>query len=291
MRLLRRSWFLAPAACLLAFAGFVFSGQPAGPDDFHFVILGDRTGETQGDIFQRVWRESGAGNPAFVVTVGDTIQGFDESRADSEWREVEQIFGPYRRDRLFLTPGNHDIWSPASEKLFVKYAGHPPHYSFDYGTAHFTILDNSRSDELSDEEIRFLETDLKAHASQPVKFIVSHRPSWLFNAVAGHTDFTLHRLARQYGVQYVIAGHLHEMLHFRLEGIDYISMPSAGGHLRGNQKYEDGWFFGYLGVDVRQNKANFRIQVRVHEVPLSGQERRVTELSDWGPVGLGTPKG
>ena len=62
----------------------------------------------------------------------------------------------------------------------------------------------------------------------------------------------------QYGVQYVIAGHLHEMLHFRLEGIDYVSMPSAGGHLRGYQKYEDGWFFGYVGVDVKQNKANFR---------------------------------
>jgi 3',5'-cyclic-AMP phosphodiesterase len=282
----RRSWLLAPVACLLAFAGFVFSGQSAGPDDFHFVILGDRTGETQGDTFQRVWRDAGAGNPAFVVTVGDTIQGFEDATAESQWREVERVFGSYRRDRLFLTPGNHDIWSPASEKLFVRYAGHPAHYSFDYGPAHFTILDNSRSDELSPEEIRFLETDLKAHASQPLKFIVSHRPSWLFNAVAGHPDFPLHRLARQYGVQSVIAGHLHEMLHFRLEGVDYISVPSAGGHLRGAQKYEDGWFFGYIGVDIRKNEANFQFHFRINEVPLSGQPRRVTQLSDWGPAGL-----
>ena len=281
-----RTWLLATAACLLASAGFVFSAQPAGPGDFHFVILGDRTGETQGDAFQRVWSDVSAGNPAFVVTVGDTIQGFHDATADSEWREVERIFGPYRPGRLFLTPGNHDIWSPASEKLFARYAGHPPHYSFDYGPAHFTILDNSRSDELSQEEIGFLEADLKAHASQPLKFIVSHRPSWLFNAVAGHTDFPLHRLARHYGVQYVIAGHLHEMLHFRMDGIDYISVPSSGGHLRGNQKYEDGWFFGYIGVDVRKNKANSQVHFQINEVPLSGQPRRVTDLSEWGSAGL-----
>jgi hypothetical protein len=271
---------------LLALAGFVFPAPLAGPEDFHFVILGDRTGETQGETFQQVWRDAGAGRPAFVVTVGDTIQGFHDATADSEWLEVERIFGPYPSDRLFLTPGNHDIWSPASEQLFARYAGHPPHYSFDYGPAHFTILDNSRSDELSQDEIRFLEADLKAHAAQPLKFIVSHRPSWLFNAVAGHTDFPLHRLARQYGVRYVIAGHLHEMLHFRMDGIDYISVPSAGGHLRGNQKYEDGWFFGYIGVDVRKNKANFQINFQIRNVVLPGQPKLVTDLSDWGPAGL-----
>ena len=61
----------------------------------------------------------------------------------------------------------------------------------------------------------------------------------------GDTTFPLHRLAKKYGVQYVIAGHVHEMLHFTLEGIEYVSMVSSGGHLRASGKYEDGWFFGY----------------------------------------------
>ncbi len=229
-----------------------------------------------------MWKEAAAGHPDFVVTTGDTIQGGSDATAESEWREVEQLLAPYRRYRLYLAPGNHDIWSAASEKLFSRYAGHPPHYSFDYGPAHFTILDNSRSDELPADEISFLETDLKAHASQPLKIVVSHRPSWIFSVLSGNTDFPLHRLAKKYGVRYVIAGHLHEMLHFQLEGIDYISMPSAGGHLRGTREYADGWFFGYAAVLVGGNKADFRI----HELGSRAQSGRVTDLSDWGPAGL-----
>ncbi|MGA2712865.1 MAG: metallophosphoesterase [Bryobacteraceae bacterium] len=262
---------------IIPIAAFLFAAAAPAPEAFHFVILGDRTGEPVPDVYEHVLADATSSDPAFVVTTGDTIQGLDDTSADAEWRQVEQILVPYRRFRLYLAPGNHDIWSEPSENLFRKYAGHPPHYSFDYGPAHFTILDNSRSDQFSPDELSFLERDLKAHASQPVKFIISHRPSWIFNVLAGNPDFPLHRLARTYGVQYVVAGHLHEMLHFKLEGIEYISTPSSGGHLRGSEKYGDGWFFGYAGVDVRKGTADFRI----HQIHGS-----VTALNDWGPGGL-----
>ena len=103
---------------------------------------------------------------------------------------------------------------------------------------------------MPESELTFLEQDLKAHASQPLKFIISHRPSWIVNVVLRDPNFPLHQLARKYGVQYVIAGHVHEMLHYTLDGIEYISAPSAGGHLRASGKYADGWFFGYTVVDV-----------------------------------------
>ena len=35
--------------------------------DFHFVILGDRTGETQPGIYEQVWKQTLADHPAFVV--------------------------------------------------------------------------------------------------------------------------------------------------------------------------------------------------------------------------------
>ena len=204
-----------------AIAAFLVAATAAqGPESFHFIILGDHTGGAERNVYERVWRDAAITDPAFVVAVGDTIQGLNDATADAEWRQVEQTLAPYQRFRLYLAPGNHDIWSAASRALFQKYAGHPAHYSFDYGPAHFTILDNSRSDQLSTGELSFLEDDLKAHQSQPLKFIVSHRPSWIFNAVAGSPDFPLHQLARKYGVQYVIAGHLHEMLHFSLEGLN-----------------------------------------------------------------------
>lgn len=256
---------------------FLLAGALQAQDAFHFVILGDRTGEAVDHIYEQVWAAAARTKPAFVVTVGDTIQGLNDATADTEWQEAEKILAPYRRFPLYLAPGNHDVWSETSAQLFRKYAGHPLHYGFDDGPAHFTILDNSRSDELSPGELSFLENDLKAHASQPLKFIVSHRPSWIFNAAALNPEFPLHQIARKYGVQYVIAGHLHELLHYRLDNVDYISMPSAGGHLRASARYEDGWFFGYAALDIHSGRIEFRIN------ELGG---RITSLNDWGPSGL-----
>ena len=117
---------------------------------------------------------------------------------------------------------------------------------------------------------------------QPLKFIVSHRPSWIVPAIIGDPNFPLQQIAKKYGVQFVIAGHLHEMLHTQVEGIDYVSMASAGGHLRGTRKYEDGWFFGYGTVDVRGHD----VQFSVHELGAPFGQGRTTALKDWGPAGL-----
>ena len=272
--------FLAVAAL-----GLLLFRSTAAPqaESLRFAILGDRTGDVQPDVYEQVWKEVAAEDPAFVVTVGDTIEGMHDGTAQTEWQEVESILKPYRRFPLYLAPGNHDIWSVASERLFRQHAGHPPHYSFDRGPMHVTILDNSRSNEIAPEELTFLEEDLKAHESQPQKMIVSHRPSWLLSVALGNTDLSLHRIARRYGVQYVIAGHVHQLLRLSLEGIDYISMPSAGGHLRPAQAaYEDGWFFGHALATVRATGVKFQFEEL--KPPLG--HGRVSMPDEWGMLGL-----
>ena len=252
------------------------------PDSFGFAILGDRTGEAQKGVYEQVWEEVAAESPAFVVSVGDTIQGMSDRSAEAEWHEAGRILQLFRRYPLYLAPGNHDIWSPASERLFRQYAAHPPHYSFDYGRAHFTILDNSRSEELPAQELVFLETDLKAHAGQPVKMIVMHRPSWIVDVALRNPNFALHQLARRYGVQYVVAGHVHQLLRLELEGVTYVSMASSGGQLRLSGLYQDGWFFGHALVEVDAKSIDFQIQ---EAGPPRGQGR-MTKLTDWGMAGL-----
>jgi Icc protein len=226
-----------------------------------------------------VWKEAAAEHPAFVVTTGDSIQGDSDAAAEQEWREAARIWAHIP---LYLVPGNHDVFSPTSEQLYRKYSGRPLHYSFDREDAHFTVLDNSRSDELSAGELAFVEDDLKAHAAARVKFILSHRPSWIIPVALRNPDFPLHKLARQYGVQYVIAGHLHQMLRFELEGVTYISMPSAGGHLRLSKAYDDGWFFGHARVAVEGRGIDFRIE----ESKAPFGQGRTTKATDWGMTGL-----
>ena len=271
---------LMPIAVLLLF--LARSAAAPQTESFRFVILGDRTGDAQPGIYEQVWQEARVEDPAFVVTAGDTIEGLHDATAQAEWQEMERILEPYRRFPLYLTPGNHDIWSAASERLFRQHAAHPPHYSFDQGQAHFTILDNSRAEELSAAELTFLEEDLKAHAAQPVKFIFSHRPSWLVSVALHNPNFALHQLARKYGVQYVIAGHVHQMLRFDLEGVTYLSMPSSGGKLHASEEYARGVFFGHALVAVQGTDIDFQIE----ELKPPYGQGRVTKPTDWGMLGL-----
>jgi hypothetical protein len=253
----------------------VCTATPAG--NFQFVLLGDRTGEAQPGVYERVWRELARARPAFVLSIGDTIEGLNDATAEGEWRQVRRTLEPYRRIPLYLAPGNHDIWSAPSERLFRKYAERAPHYSFDAGGAHFTVLDNSRSDAWPSGELAWLEADLREHAPAEVKFVVSHRPSWLLDAALGNTNGPLHLIAKRYGVCCVIAGHVHQLIHADLDGVTYLALPSAGGHLRLSAKYEDGWFFGWTGVEVRGREVTFQ----VHAV-----DGATTPLSAWGRAGL-----
>jgi 3',5'-cyclic-AMP phosphodiesterase len=256
--------------------------------DFRFAIVGDRTGEAQPGVYEQAWREIDKEQPDFVVTVGDTIQGLNDSTVDAEWRQVFQILKPYRRYPIYFTPGNHDVWSSLSAAAYKQYTKQPLHYSFDYGKAHFVVLEDHLEDArapLPQEELTFLEHDLQSHAARPLKFVFSHRPFWLINAVLRDSHTPTQQLAERYGVQYVIAGHVHQMLKAEVQGITYLSMPSAAGHLRASKRYEDGWFFGHALVEVKGDKAEFAFE---EAGPPFGRGR-VSHISDWGAAGLASP--
>lgn len=263
-------------------AAMLFAGMAANAQTFRFAILGDRTGGAVAGVFEEAWREVNADHPDFVINVGDTIQGGDDTSLAAEWRQISKLMTPYRRYRMFYVPGNHDVWSDASGSAYEKFTGRPLHYSFDYEQAHFTVLDNSRTEQLDPGEIAFLKADLEAHSKQPVKFIFFHRPFWIVKVLLQDPDFPLHRLAKQYGVQYVICGHIHEMLHLELDGVTYLSMASSGGHLRNPKTYEKGWFFEHSLATVRGNQ----VDIKIKELAAPFGRSRTTSPNDWGAAGL-----
>lgn len=267
---------------LFAILSFAALSGRSGESALSFAIIGDRAGEPQPGIYEQVWHELAQTKPKFVLSVGDTIQGLHDEAASRQWNEVHAKLSPYKTIPLYLAPGNHDIWSPASERLFERFTHRPPHYSFDVQQIHVTVLDTSRASTLTDAELKFLEDDLKAHAQQPVKIVLSHRPFWLAPVLFGMSQSPVHHLLVQYGVQYVITGHLHKLVHANLDGITYLCMPSAGGHLRDTKRYEDGWFFGYTLVQATGKRLTFRIQ----ELDPPHGKGRNSGIDDWGVAGL-----
>jgi 3',5'-cyclic-AMP phosphodiesterase len=263
------------AAVLLILLPAGFSGGTAS-GDFRFAILGDRTGEAQPGVYEQVWREVDAWRPGMVINVGDTIQGGDDAAASGEWLSLRPLFAKYRRYPLYFTPGNHDIWSETSRRVYERETRRPAHYGFDYGSAHFTVLDNSQTDALSDGEMQFLAADLEKSRNRAVKLVFFHRPFWLIPVML-RGDFPLHRLAVRYKVQYVVSGHAHKFARFEHGGVTYLMVGSSGGHLRG-KGFEEGWFFHHVRVSVSGGKA--RMTIKEAGAPF-GQGRSFTE-DDWG---------
>src|SRR5207249_4371359 len=143
-------------------------------------------------------------HPDFVINVGDVIEGGNDGTAEQEWQSVKAAWRRYSYP-LYFTPGNHDIWSTASEKLYEKYTARPPFYSFNYQEAHFTILDNSRTENLGDDQMKFLEHDLEESRDRNPKFVFFHRPTGWLIPLKFQSEFALHQLLAKYHVTVVFS--------------------------------------------------------------------------------------
>ncbi len=262
----------------------LLAAHACAADPFHFAIVSDRTGRAVPGVYPQVWREVAAAHPDFVVTLGDAIEGLStqapgpEDSARAEWRSVRKDW--LTNVPIYHTPGNHDIWDAASEALFTRETGRKPFYSFDSGGAHFVILDNSRTENLAPEQLRFLETDLQAaHPSGP-RFIFFHRPFWLIPLKLGASGFALQKLAKQYGVCCIISGHGHQLQSAKQDGVLYLEVGSSGASLAGagpsGLGYADGWFYQYAWVTVSPlSSGAHTVDFEIRELgPPFGQSRR-----------------
>jgi 3',5'-cyclic AMP phosphodiesterase CpdA len=267
------------AAVLLIAAILVVSRGAESKNDFRFAIIGDRTGTAMPGIYERVLNEVGLNNPDFAINVGDTIEGVKDELAESQWREVRPIWSRYRFP-FYFTPGNHDIWSERSLQIYKKETGRPNFYSFNYQDAHFTVLDNSRTLELDDDQLKFLEEDLKANRERSPKFVFFHKPYWIAFLMLGSGEFPLHQLATKYGVGYIVSGHGHQFMRMTRDGITYMAVGSSGAKLKG-EGFAQGWFYHHVQGVVKGSK----VELTVKELDGPTTKGRVFRAEEWDRSG------
>jgi hypothetical protein len=164
--------------------------------------------------------------------------------------------------------------------VYQKETGRPSYYSFNYQDAHFTVLDNSRSLDLTDSQLKFLEEDLKANKDRRPKFVFFHKPYWIAFLKLGSGEFPLHQLAKKYGVGYVISGHGHQFVRLSRDGIVYMEVGSSGGKMKG-EGFEKGWFYHHVWGLVKGSK----VELSVKELDGPAGKGRMFRAEDWDDKG------
>ena len=101
-------------------------------NDFRFVVVTDRTCCHRPGVFAGAMPKVNVLEPAFVVSVGDLIEGYTEnqSRLDAEWDEMEGFIAQLETP-FFYTPGNHDMNNEVMANTWQQRFG-ASYYHFKY---------------------------------------------------------------------------------------------------------------------------------------------------------------
>ena len=108
---------------------------------FHFAIMGDRTGQARPGVFESALEAVNRLQPAFVISVGDQIEGYtdDSTVLGAEWSEFEGWLDTRLDMRFYYSVGNHDVFDSQSAELWKTRRG-APYYSFTYKDVLFLVL-------------------------------------------------------------------------------------------------------------------------------------------------------
>jgi predicted phosphodiesterase len=211
-----------------------------------FAIISDRTGGHVPGVHGQIAREIEWLKPDFVMSVGDMIEGYvdDSLRIMSEWDEYDSIVAVFSMP-YHMTPGNHDVWSDLSERIYRQRVG-PPYYDFIVKNTHFIVLDMGRWDvgnQLPSEQLDWLLAKLENNTDAHYTMVFTHKPTWYETAAKGKTD-TLHTIFKEYDVDAVFTGHYHEYFSQKIDDVMYTSLGSSGGatHQRASSmEYHYAW--------------------------------------------------
>ena len=233
------------------------TSEPAAPwtsldaddaaQDFHFVIVSDRTGGARPGVFESAIPKVNLLQPAFVVSIGDLIEGYTEDQAqlDREWDEFEDIVAGLDAP-FFYVAGNHDMNNAVMAETWRTRFG-PSYYRFVYKDVLFLVLNSELFGMVTEpetpvpgpwtqaEQLAFVERALAEHPAPRWTIVLVHQPLWDYpggprgdwpkvEAMLGERDYT------------VFAGHFHRYVKNVRQDRKFITLATTGGgsSLRGS---------------------------------------------------------
>ena len=263
-----------------------FTMPPSGSAKFEFVVYGDT--RTRHDVHRTVIQGVlKYANPDFVMHTGDLVaEGSDASLWPIFFDAERELL---RKAAFFPTLGNHE----RNAEDYYNFMDAKPYYSFDWGTAHFTVFDSdienagatsTEKDAFWQQQTRWLEDDLRDSQKADFRFVFAHHPPMtaVKKRQGDNKQMTaLEPMFEKYKVTAGFFGHDHNYQHYLKDGVHYFITGGGGAPLYDvdippegiTKKVES--TENFMIVDIDGNKARFEARKP------NGESLDVTEL---GPL-------
>ena len=241
-----------------SFQGSFHSGPEASETNLSFFVFGDtRTNYMTHDLIAEAMISIYTSEPEYhtiLLATGDLVNyGASEVCVQDQFYNDSMTNA---RERGFNLPfmsviGNHELYETGSSgdlttPLFGKYFPLPyverRYWSFDYGPAHFTMVDqyppyyDPYGQGLIDSlQLVWIEDDLSS-SSKPWKIVIFHEPGWSAGgSLHPESNYDVQELLQplfeEHGVRVVFAGHNHYYLRSCKDGVYHITTGGGGAPL------------------------------------------------------------
>jgi 3',5'-cyclic-AMP phosphodiesterase len=163
--------------------------------------------------------------PDFIIHTGDLSQ----LSKPSEFDTLDQVLKGASPKQIYFVPGEHDMLSDNGEQFLQRYGKGTKGtgwYSFDQKGVHFVGLVNVANlkaggmGSLGNEQLEWLEDDLKSRSASTPIVLFAHIPLWTIYPDWGWgTDDSEQALSyvKRFGSVTVLNGHIHQIMQ-KVEG-------------------------------------------------------------------------
>ncbi len=200
------------------------------PDLFRFAVVTDNAGGPRWGIFGEAMDKLNLMQPEFVMSIGDYIEGYEDSREglQAQWKrfltDIDKLEMPF-----FFVPGNHDNGRKHWAEIYNERFG-VPYYSFVYKDVLFLCLctndgpDNNTG--VSAEQVEYVKRTLEKHADVRWTLVFQHKPLWNEKGMENWDQIQAMLKGRNCTV---FAGHTHNYLYQEEDGISFVTLATTGG--------------------------------------------------------------
>ena len=202
--------------------------------------------------------------PAFVLHTGDVSHLSKPEQFDT----AQQAFKSIKTDSMFFTPGEHDTIGDNGAEFFNRFGkgtSGKGYYSFDYKGTHCVGLVNVMDfkpggmSSLGDEQLEWVEKDLKHVSSSTPIVVFAHIPLWTVYEPWGWGTSdapALYKYLKRFGSVTVLNGHIHQiqqkiegnMTFYTARGTAYPQPQPGAAPSPGPLTVPAGQLTSYLGI-------------------------------------------